>query len=308
MNRTWMGTAVIAATVMLSSCDDIQGLGHASQEFHYSYAFQPGGRLNIDNTNGSVEISGWERNTIEISGTKYAPSEDQLREIQIKVDVSGDSVRIRTDSPKDFFHGGFGAKYIIRAPHRLLLDRAETTNGSLTVEDLDGGGTAKSTNGHVSLARDDGNYDVRTTNGGITLDECSGVERAGTTNGAVRARLKSGSLDAESTNGGIELTILKPENDKPVRASTTNGSITLALAEFHGNSISAHTTNGSITLRLPPDTNAELRAHNTHSGISTDLPLSSTEEMSKHEVRGQLGRGGPEIEASTGGSIHIEKY
>lgn len=308
MMKTMLGGALIAATVVLASCDDMEELSHAKEDFHYSYAFQSGGRLNIDNANGSIEVAGWDRNTIDISGTKYAPNEQTLRDVQIKVDISGDTARIRTETPKDFFMGNYGAKYLIRAPRQLLIENTVTTNGNVTIEDLTGGGRAHTTNGHVSLARDEGNYEVETTNGGIEMEELSGSERAETTNGAVHARLKTGSLDVRSTNGGIDLTILSPQDAKPIRAGTTNGSITLALAEFHQNPITAHTTNGSITLRLPPDTNADVNAHNSHSSIVTELPLSTTEEMSKHQVRGQLGKGGAEIEASTGGSIHIEKY
>lgn len=309
MNRMGLIASAVAAALLLASCDDFEEFARAKEDFHYSYPLQPGGRLDIDNTNGSIDITGWDRNTIDVSGTKYAPSEDRLRDIQIKVDVNGNSVSIRTESPKDSFHGGFGAHYTIRAPSRLFLDRAETTNGSFSIEDLEGGGRVTSTNGRISLARDSGDYQVETTNGSIDLEECSGIERAETTNGGVRGQLKTGAIEAQSTNGGIDFTILKPQDDKPVRVSTTNGGITLSLAEFHGNPISAETTHGGLTLRLPGDTNAQLTASNSFSSITMDLPLSSTEELRKHDVRGQLGKGGALISARTSsGSIHIEKY
>ncbi len=309
MNRTWMGIGVIAAAVVLAGCDDFNGFDRAKEEFHYSYALQPGGRLDVDNTNGSIDIAGWDRNTIEISGTKYAPSDDRLREVQIKVDVSGNTALIHTEAPKDFFHGGFGARYSIRVPREITLSRAQTTNGSLSVEDLEGGGRVTTTNGRISMARDSGDYEVHTTNGTIDMEECSGVERAETTNGGVRGRLKQGAIEAESTNGGIDLTILKPQDGKRIRVTTTNGSINLSMAEFHSNPISAETTHGHVTLRLPGDTNAELSATNSFSSITTDLPLTSTEEMRKHDVKGKLGNGGALISANTSsGSIHIEKY
>ena len=309
MKRIWIGAGIVAAVAVLFACDDFEGFDRAKEDFHYSYALQPGGRLEIENANGSIEITGWDRNTLDVSGTKYAGSNERLRDIQIKVEVSGNNASIRTETPKDFLHGGFGARYIIRAPRQITLARAHTTNGSFSIEDLEGGGHVTSTNGRISLARDRGDYDVNTTNGAIDVEECSGIERAATTNGGVRGRIREGAIEAKSTNGGIDFTIVTPQEDKPVRLSTTNGAVTLAMAEFHGNPITAETTHGGVTLRLPSDTNAQIQARNGFASISTDLPLSSTEQISKHELKGRLGNGGPVISASsTSGSIRIEKY
>ncbi len=308
MNRVWTGT-VLLAVFITASCDGIGGLDRARQDFHYSYPIQPGGSLDLENTNGSVDIAGWDRDTIDVSGTKFAPADDMLREINIKVSVSGTNASVATEAPRDFLHGGYGAKYVIRVPSRMTLTFAKTTNGGISVEDLQGGGRVSSTNGHITLARDNGDYEVETTNGGIELDECSGSERAHTTNGSIRGRLRAGTLQARSTNGTIDFTIMKPQDGEPIRASTTNGGITLALAEFHDNALNAETTHGSVTLRLPSDANARISAHTTVSHITNELSLSSTEETSKHHLEGQLGKGGPLISASTTtGSVHFERY
>jgi DUF4097 and DUF4098 domain-containing protein YvlB len=116
-------------------------------------------------------------------------------------------------------------------------------------------------------------------------------------------------IDAGSTNGGIDFTLMKPDHDKPIRVSTTNGGITLALAEFHGNSIDAETTHGGVTLRLPADTGAQLSAETSLSSISSDLTLTSTGEISKHALKGRLGGGGPPISLkTTTGHVRIERY
>jgi DUF4097 and DUF4098 domain-containing protein YvlB len=91
--------------------------------------------------------------------------------------------------------------------------------------------------------------------------------------------------------------------------STTNGSLTLALAEFHSNPVSAETSHGTVTLRLPSETNANLEAETSMASISSDLSLSSVDERSKHALRGRLGSGGASISASTHmGSIRIQRY
>ncbi len=310
MKRAWMGVGV--AIILLSGCDDFGdfgGLGRAREDFHYSYALPPGGRLDLENTNGSVDITGWDRNTIEVSGTKYASSESLLRDIQIKVNVSGNNASVVTEAPKDFTHGGFGARYSIRVPREISIGRGKTTNGSIAIEDLQGGGRLESTNGRITMRRDTGDYEVQTTNGSIDVEGCSGLERAHTTNGSIRGELKTGAIRAHSTNGSIDFTLRKAADAREIAVSTTNGSVVLALAEFHDNPVTAETTHGNVTLRLPADTNARLDARTSFSRISSDLPLSSTEDVSKHELKGQLGSGGPLISASTTtGSIRIERY
>jgi DUF4097 and DUF4098 domain-containing protein YvlB len=308
MRQTRIGIGLIC-TVLLSSCGDLGDFNRVKEDFHYTYPMQSGGRLELDNRNGSIEIVGWDRNTIDVSGTKFAPTSARLQQIKINVSVSGNSASVATEWPKESWHGSYGAKYIIRVPRQTTLARTQTTNGSVSVEDLEGGGHVKSTNGRISMARDIGDYDVQTSNGAIDFKECSGSERAHTRNGAVRGELKTGSIDSESTNGSIELTLMQPSNGQRIRASTTNGGVVVALAEFHDNPLNAETTNGSVTLRLPSDTNAKLNVETRLSSISNHLALSSTDESSKHRLSGQLGKGGPLISATTTtGAVHLERY
>jgi Putative adhesin len=308
MTRIGMGIALISGA-MLTSCGELGDFDRVKEDFHYSYPLQPGARLELDNRNGSIDIVGWDRNAMDVSGTKFASTADRLQQIKINVSVSGNNATISTEWPKESWHGSYGAKYMIRVPRQTALSRAQTTNGSVSVEDLEGGGHVTSTNGRISMARDTGDYDLHTTNGAIEIQECSGSERAHTTNGAVRGRLKAGIIDSQSTNGAIELTLMRPSDGQPIRASTTNGGIVVSLAEFHDNPITAETRNGGVTLRLPSDINAKINAETRLSSIGNNLTLSSTEENSKHRLSAQLGKGGPLISATTTtGSVHLERY
>jgi DUF4097 and DUF4098 domain-containing protein YvlB len=311
MIRAWMGAVCIAALALTGCVDfgDFGEIGRAKEDFHYSYPLSPGARLDIQNTNGSIDITGWDRNSIDISGTKYASTNDRLRDIQIKVNVSGNSASVVTETPRDFLHGSYGARYVIRVPRQTAVGRGETTNGSITVEDLQGGGHLQSTNGRLSLQRDTGDYEAETTNGSIDLENCNGTERVQTTNGSIRGELTAGSLQAHSTNGTVDVMLRKPADGQHIRASTTNGSVLLTLAELRDNPITAETTHGNVTLRVPGDINADISARTSFSKISCDLALTATEQMSKHELKGRIGKGGPLISAvTTTGSIHLERY
>ncbi len=309
MGRALAVVSSVFGLALLGGCDANGGFGQVTEDFHYSYPLQSGAQLELNNTNGSVEITGWDRDSVDVSGTKYASDQAALNDIKVNVSAIGNRASIVTEMPGSHWHGSWGVRFHIRVPRKIRLERAETTNGSVTVEDLEGGGRIRSTNGRLSLARLSGDYDVQTTNGSIQVDDCTGVEKAETTNGAIRGRIKQGAIQAQSTNGTLDLSIEKPADARPMRLSTTNGSLTLAMAEFHGNPISAETSHGSVTLRLPGDTNANLEAETSMASISSDLSLSSVEERSKHSLRARLGTGGPAISASSNmGSIRIQRY
>src|SRR5215472_2298902 len=128
------------------------------EDFHYTYPQTAGGRLTIDNFNGSVEITGWDQNNVDVSGTKYAESESLLHSMQIEVTSSGNAVRVKTTRP-DPHHGNMGAKYVIRVPRRTELEEVSSSNGSLRVEDIDGNAHLSTSNGSVHLSRINGNVD-----------------------------------------------------------------------------------------------------------------------------------------------------
>jgi hypothetical protein len=308
MKSYWV-SASLAAALFASGCGAMGNFDTVKQDFHYSYPLSAGGTLYLENSNGSVQVSGWDRDTIDISGTKYAPDTAGLNEVQVKASVHGSSATIETITPNHAFHGGnYGVSYVIRLPRKTVLEHLQTTNGAVSVDDLQGGGKVTSTNGRIGLSNASGDYTVQTTNGAINLDRCNGAFRAESSNGSIKGNLASGSISASTTNGPVNFTIEKPQDGQKMRATSTNGSITLAMAEFHDNAIHADTTNGSITLRVPDKTNAELDAH-TNSSIKSDLAVTVSGEVSKRHLAGKIGQGGPLISAETSnGSIHLERY
>jgi hypothetical protein len=266
---------------------------------------QPGGRVSVENLNGSIEISVWDRNEVEVAGTKYASSEQLLKAVEIDVVATGDSVRIRTVSPSGH-RGGHGARYLIRVPKKTEVDRVTSSNGRISVAGIQGAARLRTTNGAIRVNSVTGAVDAETTNGGVELQDHNGPAIIRTTNGAVRADIDRGVVEATTSNGSINATVRDPEPNKGMRVSTTNGSIELALAAIRNNDIRANTSNSSITLRLPSQINAQVRAHTSNSSVTTDFDVNVRGQVRKGELEGAIGTGGALIEASsTNGSIRI---
>lgn len=307
--RNWRIYGVLAAVpVALSGCGNLGQFDRYREDFRMEKPFEPNGRLEVENFNGSVDIASWPRNSIEVSGTKSGPSRQQLDQLKINVRVEGGVAYVDVEKPGGNWSGGYGAKLRIRVPRQTTVTRVKTTNAGVGVEDVEGGGAINSTNGRVLLQRVKGDYTVETSNGGIELDECEGAFRLKTTNGPVRGSVRAGSVNAETSNGGVDLTVRSAHSGEPVRAVTRNGSIVLALSEFNNNAVSASTSNGGITLRLPESVNAQLDAETSIGTVQSDFSVGAS-QSSKHSLSGTLGAGGPAIDLHTNtGSIHIQRF
>src|ERR1700722_15963759 len=100
----------------LAGCEDFDlgsmgGSDRYREDFHFSYPLNAGGSLQVDNSNGSVEISGWDKNTVDIDGTKYASTDERLKMLKVDISQSAGSITIRTIMPVGW-HGNAGARYI----------------------------------------------------------------------------------------------------------------------------------------------------------------------------------------------------
>ena len=80
MNRyrqsaTWLGAAlgsVCAILILALAAHASDHSGALTEEFHQTYAITPDGRVELENINGSVHVSTWDRNEVKVDAVKYA--------------------------------------------------------------------------------------------------------------------------------------------------------------------------------------------------------------------------------------------
>jgi DUF4097 and DUF4098 domain-containing protein YvlB len=222
--------------------------------------------LELNNANGSVQITGWDKNEIDIIAYKRVSSSDMdyaqncMDDLEIEITETKDKLIIDTHYPRHKKSSGFiswmfnipgyncSVEYEIKAPYKF-------------------------------------NLDITSTNGSIDASEFEGVSRLKTTNGKIVAERMQGALDLISTNGSI-----KAELDEVLDAKA----------------MEIRTTNGSIKLWLPGNINADLEAHTTNGSIDCDLPLSEKYRKSRRALDATINDGGALIYLkTTNGSIHI---
>ena len=241
MRRMAVGLALVAAAVLAVPCFAFD------EVFQQTYALPPGGSFQLQNVNGSVRVSGWNRNEVEVRAVKSSRRNPQdLARVQIEVESKADSVAVTTRYPQD--EGvEVSVEYEVRVPHRVQLTRVATVNGAVRVSGVEAIGELRSVNGNIEVFESAGRLNARTTNGNVRLElrnlEPGGPMSVETVNGSVVLELPADAgaeLDARSVNGDFR-------SELPV---TLQGS--LVSREFHGrlgaggSPLRIRTVNGAI--------------------------------------------------------------
>jgi len=295
-----------AALLSLTSC--IVGVGdweRYSKDFHSSYPLKPGGKLSVETFNGSVDISVWDQDTVDISGTKYGPSQEEADDLRVDVDSRPESVSIHVPRPTER-RGNQGARLTIKVPRNTQLERITTSNSSIHTEDGAGPAHLHTSNGSIRVMDLHGELEAETSNSSVELEGVEGNVRAHSSNGHIRAQRVNGSVDASTSNSGVTVDVAR--TDKPVRIDTSNSGVELELPSNFSSSVHIDTNNAPITLRMPEGTNARISARTSNSSIDTEFEVRAQGELSRNRLDGVIGNGGPLIDLTTSnGGIHLLK-
>jgi len=201
--------------------------------------------------NGGVAIKGWDRNEILVRARiqTAAATEADAKELasQIRIETAG--AKILATGPENRTDRWWSVSYEVFVPLRSNLS-LKTTNGGISIVDVNGRLTFSALNGGVHLKRVGGEVRGGTTNGGLAV-ELSGNRWEGET------------LDVTTTNGGVSLLI--PENySAHLETGTVNGRVKVDFPiavqgtisrelsvnlGSGGPTIKAMTTNGGVSIR-----------------------------------------------------------
>jgi DUF4097 and DUF4098 domain-containing protein YvlB len=100
----------------------------------------------------------------------------------------------------------------------------------------------------------------------------------------------------------------KVEERRPVRLTTSNGSVELAVDDLGGSEVVVRTSNASITARLPQSVAADVKARTSNGRLTNEFESSFQGRSERNFVEGTLGGGGPLLSLTTSnGSIRLLK-
>lgn len=303
---------MLSASLLMSGClyvGDFDDAGTVHEDFHSTHPLNAGGGVTVESFNGSIEVRGWEQNSVEVNGTKSAGHQSALDAIKIEIDSSPGSLRIRAVRPPGSYRHT-GVRFAIRVPHTAVLDLVSTSNGRIELEDVEGRARLQTSNGGIRVSKVKGEVEARTSNGAIEAHDVEGNVNFHTSNGSIRAETAHGSFEGTTSNGSITARLNDPAGNRTVRAESSNGHIELTLDGKQLPDVRASTSNSSILLRLPAGANARVRAGTSHASVTSDFDglMSDADRHRRSELHGAIGSGGPLIDlTSSNGPIRIYK-
>ncbi len=184
----------------------------------------PGGRIRVDNVNGSIAIRTWDRPEVSVEVEKQASSPDYLKQIGVVIASDPHQLTVKATWP----HRELG--WI-----SWLWNSADEGEVHLT----------------LTVPRSADLQGVSLVNGGISIDGLAGPVHANSVNGSIRATGLGGSASLSTVNGSVHAEFSAVAPGAHLSISTVNGSVDLQVPRDAGASVSASTVNGHIRCDLP---------------------------------------------------------
>lgn len=227
--------------------------GKAVDDSTRTYTIAPNGMIEIENRNGSIEVTSSEAPQLEVVISRQAEARSDeaaqalLKQIEILEEREPARVRLTTKAPSD---GSIRVNYTVRAP-RSLSTVIKTENGRVVVDGMAGSVRATGSNGPIDGKGLTGAVQASTINGPVRVELglVGGDISLATINGPVRLVIPTtakAELSARSLNGRIVTSGLTFENldqksgremearlnggGPRVRLETTNGPIFIATS------------------------------------------------------------------------------
>jgi DUF4097 and DUF4098 domain-containing protein YvlB len=204
----------------------VSAAAQVTQDFHRTVPLSSTGRVSLENINGNVTITGWERNDVQIDAVKKARDQQKLDEARIEVDASTDSVHIKTKYPEGHTNNNPATvTYELHVPRMARLDHLDLVNGSLEISKVSGEIDANLVNGKTDL------------------------------------RDLSGRLTISAVNGTITANFRTLDNVKEIHLKSVNGAVNLGLPASPNAEVSVSTVNGGITTDYPLQVKGRFMGH-----------------------------------------------
>jgi DUF4097 and DUF4098 domain-containing protein YvlB len=263
--------------------------GFASgQERPATAAANADARVTIENTSGSITVTGWDRNEVAVIGGRST-----LRNLEL--DGNPKHVQIRMNA---------GSSLEVRVPRKAQL-RAQSSSGFVHVEGVEGTVDIESASGTLQVEGRPREIHATGFSGGVTiLGGGSEVTRAESVSGTVMVTRASGVVEAKSSSGGVNV---KGDVREAVLFSVS-GSVMFDGTVADGGRLSAESSSGSVELSLPRNASAEYDLTTISADVDNDFgPPATKSRNGGVGLRFTVGNGGARIKgASVSGSVRLQ--
>ena len=184
----------------------------------------------------------------------------------------------------------------------------KTSGGNIDIKAFEGDAALHTSGGTITLEGGTGDVKAKTSGGNIKVTDVMGAINGETSGGNVTLRECKGGADVKTAGGSIEV-----ENDGPVLAKTSGGSIRCQLQETVSSQnllLDLETMGGSINVSLVPDIAATVEARVLGGSVTTEFPVATEtgRAVKPDQLQGTINGGGSLLRLfSVGGNVILRK-
>ncbi|MGD0491835.1 MAG: DUF4097 family beta strand repeat-containing protein [Steroidobacteraceae bacterium] len=230
---------------------------HAAKDFNISSPASPQGSVEIVDIAGSVEVEGWDRPEVEVSGTP-----DDLAG-RVRMSSSGDQTTIHVMPFSIGGDSGGDIRLVVHVPAKSSVSTS-LVSASLKVHGLQGEAYLRSISGSIS-GEVSGNLrvntvsgtvrlsapaaqriEIKTVSGSVQLTGGSGEAELGTVSGKMQADLGSLTRGRFKSISGDVTANFSVAHDAEIEAESVSGTLRFGFASIPGADFDVQSFSGSI--------------------------------------------------------------
>jgi hypothetical protein len=256
------------------------------------------GVVEIENVSGSVQVRGWSRNEVEVTGELGRGAERLDLEGTERISV------VRVVLP-DRCRRCEGSDIVVRVPRGSRLD-VGVVSADVDVRDVDGAVAISSVSGEITVAGKPAEVRAKSVSGSIGVSAVAAPVRATAISGDVTLRGVTGVVEASSVSGEV---LVSGGSISSGDLGTTSGSVRFRGDLAADARLTAASVSGDVELVLPADAGARFEVGTFSGEIENQLgpPARRTSRYTtEKELSFTIGSGRAHIEAkSFSGSIRL---
>lgn len=244
----------------------------------------PTGLVKINNIAGSVEITGWDREEIQVRGTLGEGTE------RLDFIVEGNETEIRVVLPRRTKNQRIkGSDLKIMLPKGSRIN-TRTVSADITVNGATGRLDLNSVSGAIDVNDTAGRVRAESISGDISIESSREMVRAKSVSGRIEVGEAVGSFVAGTISGNIDV---KGKEIEDGSSNSLSGTIRLYASLVSGGTLEMVTHSGNVELYVPADISATFDVETFSGGIRNDFG-----QKAQRKSRYGPGR---ELHFSTGG-------
>jgi len=296
-----IGNSWLAAAILATAAAPAMAQQHISKRANVA----PDATVEVSNVQGSVEVTAWDRNEVELAAELESPKDE------LAFEATERHVRIKVERP----HGKYGRHsdeeddailtlHVPKGAHVVV----DTVSADIAVSGIRGEQNLQSVSGEVRTQAFDAPVSATAVSGGIMVTGSGGKAAVSTENvsGTSTVTGVRGNYQGEVVSGELRATIAAADR---VNLNSVSGDIEASVELTPSSRIDMESVSGELTLTLKPPVNADFDIESFSGDIENCFGPKSR-HASKYTPGSELnftqGSGGARVEMQTlSGEINL---